>query len=196
MKLLNNGIIKDSYDAVVIGAGIGGITAGALLANKGLSVLVVEQHYLPGGVCSSVKRKGIAMDAGAAMLFGWGDGPTPHRFVMNVLEEEIDMIPHDCYYRMHFGERTVTFWKDFDRFFEELSAAFQGKEDQLKGFYDHTRKIYDDMMSLPMLMSPDTMPPKMALKMFFKHPMVTMRMGKYMNTSLKDVLDLYVKDLK
>ena len=194
MKILNNGILKDSYDVVVIGAGIGGITAGALLANKGLSVLVVEQHYLPGGVCSSVKRKGIAMDAGAAMLFGWGEGPTPHKFVMNELEEEIDMIPHDCYYRMHFGERSVTFWKDFDRFFQELSAAFPGKEDQLKGFYDHSRQVYDDMMVSPMFMSPDTVPPKLALKMFLKHPFKMARMPKYMNTSLKDVLDLYVKD--
>ena len=146
MKIINNGIIKDSYDVVIVGAGIGGITAGALLANKGLSVLVIEQHYLPGGVCSSVKRKGIAMDAGAAMLFGWGEGPSPHRFVMNEIEEEIDMIPHECYYRMHFGNTSVTFWKDFDRFFKELCAAFPGKDDQLKGFYNHTRKIYDDLM--------------------------------------------------
>lgn len=194
MKIINNGIVKDSYDVLVVGAGIGGITAGALLANKGLSVLVVEQHYLPGGVCSSVKRKGIAMDAGAAMLFGWGEGSTPHRFVMNELEEEIDMIPHDCYYRMHFGDTSVTFWKDFERFFKELCVAFPGKEEQLRGFYDHTRKIYDDLMISPMPMSPDTMPTKVALKMFLRHPMVTMRIRKYMNSSLKDILDLYVKD--
>ncbi len=194
MKIINNGIIKDSYNVVVVGAGIGGITAGALLANKGLDVLVVEQHYIPGGVCSSVKRKGFAMDAGAAMLFGWGEGPSPHRFVMNEIEEEIDMIPHDCYYRMHFGDTSVTFWKDFNRFFKELCAAFPGKEEQLKGFYDHTRKIYDDLMKSPMPMSPDTMPLKLALKMFFRHPMITMRLRKYMNSSLKEILDLYVKD--
>jgi len=194
LKIINNGLIKDSYDVVVVGAGIGGITAGALLANKSLSVLVVEQHYLPGGVCSSVKRKGFAMDAGAAMLFGWGKGPSPHRFVMNEIEEEIDMIPHDCYYRMHFGDRSVTFWKDFDCFFKELCDAFPGKEEQLKGFYDHTRKIYDDIMKSPMPMPPDTMPLKLALKMFFRHPMVTMRLRKYMDGSLKDILDLYVKD--
>ena len=128
MKIINNGIIKDSYDVVVVGAGIGGITAGALLANKGLSVLVVEQHYLPGGVCSSVKRKGFATDAGAAMLFGWGKGPSPHRFVMNEIEEEIDMIPHDCYYRMHFGDRSVTFWKDFDLFLRNYALHFQEKK--------------------------------------------------------------------
>lgn len=195
MKLLDDGIIQDKYDVVVVGAGIGGITAGALLAKRGLKTLVIEQHYLPGGVCSTIKRNGICMDAGAAMLFGWGkDQDTPHRFVMNELEEEIDVIPHDCYYRMHFDDRAVTFWKDFDKFFKELSAAFPGKEDQLRGFYDHTRKIYDDLMTTPLPMSPDTVPLKLTLKMLLRHPFITMRMPKYMNSSLKDVLDLYVKD--
>ena len=41
--------LKDRYDVIVIGAGIGGLTCGALLAKNGLSVLVVEQHYNPGG---------------------------------------------------------------------------------------------------------------------------------------------------
>ena len=63
MQIVKETILQDKYDVIVVGAGIGGITAGALLANKGLSVLVIEQHYLPGGVCSTVKRKGVAMDA-------------------------------------------------------------------------------------------------------------------------------------
>ena len=41
MKLLNDGVIDDRYDVVVVGSGIGGLTAGALLAKQGLGVLVV-----------------------------------------------------------------------------------------------------------------------------------------------------------
>ena len=41
--------LKDRYDVIVIGAGIGGLTCGALLAKNGLSVLVIEQHSRPGG---------------------------------------------------------------------------------------------------------------------------------------------------
>ncbi|MBT3605377.1 MAG: NAD(P)-binding protein, partial [Candidatus Latescibacteria bacterium] len=39
----------DQYDAVVIGAGIGGLTCANLLAKDGLRVLLVEQHYMMGG---------------------------------------------------------------------------------------------------------------------------------------------------
>ncbi len=56
--------LKDKYDVVVIGAGIGGLSCGAWLAKKGLSVLVVEQHSRPGGYCTSFQRKGFTFDAG------------------------------------------------------------------------------------------------------------------------------------
>jgi all-trans-retinol 13,14-reductase len=44
------------YDVVVIGAGMSGLTCAALLAKAGRRVLVLEQHYLPGGLFTSFKR--------------------------------------------------------------------------------------------------------------------------------------------
>src|SRR5437867_10705946 len=53
----------NSYDAVVIGAGIGGLICANLLARNGLRVLLVEQHYMAGGYCSTFRRKGFTFDA-------------------------------------------------------------------------------------------------------------------------------------
>ena len=44
------------YDAVVIGAGNGGLTAAATLAAKGVKTLLLEQHNLPGGFATSFVR--------------------------------------------------------------------------------------------------------------------------------------------
>ena len=51
------------YDAVVVGAGIGGLISANLLAQAGLKTLLVEQHYVVGGYCSAFPRKGFHFDA-------------------------------------------------------------------------------------------------------------------------------------
>ncbi len=43
------------YDAVVTGAGLGGLTAGAILARAGRKVLVIERSNSVGGAASSYK---------------------------------------------------------------------------------------------------------------------------------------------
>ena len=52
-----------SYDAVVIGSGVGGLITANLLAKAGLKVLLLEQHYMVGGYCSTFRRGGYTFDA-------------------------------------------------------------------------------------------------------------------------------------
>ena len=40
---------SDRYDVVIIGAGIGGLICGCYLAKANLKILILEQHYKPGG---------------------------------------------------------------------------------------------------------------------------------------------------
>ncbi len=60
--------IGTRYDAVVIGAGIGGLTCANYLAKAGASILLVERHHVPGGYCSSFKKGKYYFDAGAHYL--------------------------------------------------------------------------------------------------------------------------------
>jgi|YNPBryantNP2012_1023418.scaffolds.fasta_scaffold00045_7 phytoene dehydrogenase-like protein len=53
-----------AYDAVIIGSGIGGLTAGAYLSKYGKRVLVCEQHARPGGYFTSFRRQGYTFDGG------------------------------------------------------------------------------------------------------------------------------------
>ena len=64
--------MKDKYDVIVIGAGIGGLSAAGMIAKAGKSVLVVDQRPEPGGVCHSFERNGYTFDVGPHLLSGCG----------------------------------------------------------------------------------------------------------------------------
>lgn len=57
-----------SWDAIVIGSGMGGMTTAGLLAKLGKRVLVLEQHYAPGGFTHVFRREGFAWDVGVHLV--------------------------------------------------------------------------------------------------------------------------------
>ncbi|MGB1014122.1 MAG: phytoene desaturase family protein, partial [Nannocystaceae bacterium] len=63
-RLWNKTTPPGPWDTIVIGSGMGGMTAAAMLAKLGKRVLVLEQHYVPGGFTHMFKRKGYIWDVG------------------------------------------------------------------------------------------------------------------------------------
>jgi phytoene dehydrogenase-like protein len=58
----------NSKSVLVIGAGIGGITAATHLAQRGMKVMVLEKNSRPGGRCDRFSREGHKFDAGPTLL--------------------------------------------------------------------------------------------------------------------------------
>ncbi|XP_017289341.1 inactive all-trans-retinol 13,14-reductase [Kryptolebias marmoratus] len=67
-KVIKQGFSADkvpqNLDVIVIGSGIGGLTAGATLAKAGKKVLILEQHDQAGGCCHTYIEKGFEFDVG------------------------------------------------------------------------------------------------------------------------------------
>ena len=55
------------FDAIVIGSGIGGLVAGAMLARYGKQVLVCESRAVAGGAAHSFSRRGFHFDSGLSL---------------------------------------------------------------------------------------------------------------------------------
>jgi all-trans-retinol 13,14-reductase len=67
----------NAYDAIVIGSGMGGLTAAAALAKCGRRVLVLERHFQLGGLTQTFRRGEYSFATGLHYLGGLGKGPEP-----------------------------------------------------------------------------------------------------------------------
>ena len=79
---------SERYDAIVIGSGIGGLCAAALLARvAGNRVLVLEQHYTAGGFTHTFKRPGFEWDVGVHYVGDVNARDRPIRRVFDYLTD-------------------------------------------------------------------------------------------------------------
>ena len=184
-----------SYDVAVVGAGLSGLTAAALLARSGLSVLVLERNYMPGGACGAFRRKGVTFDLGAAMLFGFGErGFNPHRFVMNELEEPIEVIRHKALYRLNYGEEPIVFWPDRERFYGELDRVFPGQTKEIRAFYSFIVDLYENVIAAdPVFIAPSEMRKSDLAAQFRRHPIKRARTVALLFTSAGRLIRRFVR---
>ncbi|MFZ1178548.1 MAG: NAD(P)-binding protein, partial [Mycobacterium sp.] len=64
----------EHVDAVVVGAGLGGLAAAVTLAGGGMKTVVLEQHSLPGGYASGFQRGPYRFDTALHALNGLAPG--------------------------------------------------------------------------------------------------------------------------
>jgi len=184
------------YDAIIIGAGISGLTCASLLAKRNLKVCVVDAQYKPGGACGIFKRADTVFEQGSAMIYGFNDkGYCPHTYVFNELEEPINIIKHDKLYAVNFGEHRIIFHEDIDMFIEELAKVFPKEKSNFKRFYSDLSNRYMKVIAEnPAFISPDAMKKEYGLKSLLKHPIDYIRFLGYMNKNTESMLKKYFKD--
>lgn len=113
---------------IVIGAGIGGLTAGALLLKAGQRVTVLEAHVYPGGCAGTFYHQKFRFDAGATLAGGFSSGG-PHARLADTLGLEWPVRPADPAWVVHLPDgRTVTQWADPHQWQQERLAAFPHAE--------------------------------------------------------------------
>jgi len=96
-------------DVIVIGSGIGGLVAGALLARYGRRVIICESHIIPGGAAHSFERQGFHFDSGPSFYCGLADPASrnPLRLVLDLLGESVPAVAYDPLGHYHFPDFTL-----------------------------------------------------------------------------------------
>ncbi len=116
--------------AIVIGAGIGGLTAAALLAHRGYRVKVFEQAQIPGGCASTFKRRGFTFDVGATQVAGLEVGGIHHRIFTELGVDFPTASPCDpaCAVFLPGEDQPISVWRDPEKWKAEWRRQFPGSE--------------------------------------------------------------------
>ncbi len=96
---------------IIIGAGIGGLTAGALLAKAGYRVTVLEAHTYPGGCAGTFYHKGYRFEAGATVAGGF-QPYGPHAMIGELLDIRWPIRQHDPAWVVHLPDRSIALTQD------------------------------------------------------------------------------------
>jgi prolycopene isomerase len=129
---------RDRYDAVVVGAGMGGLTAAAILARAGRRVLLVERHDRVGGYAHAFRRGRYLFDSAVHLVGGcepgaFEGGSLVHRVLEALGVRELCHFTRiDPFYTAVYPGLTLRAPCDLEEFAAAHAEEFPGEEKGLR----------------------------------------------------------------
>lgn len=184
---------EEKYDVIVIGSGLGGLSAAACLAKMGKSVLVVERHDRPGGYAHAFQRYRYHFDSAVHMI--GGAEPTGHResgiidqlLVLLGVRDKCKFLRVDPFYSAVFPGLRVRVPVGIDEFVRAHVEHFPEEEEGLRQLIRICSRINSETRRIP-----DTLSLLDILRMPRQYP----TLFKYRNATLEKVLNEYLRDLR
>ncbi|MEW6288905.1 MAG: NAD(P)/FAD-dependent oxidoreductase [Thermodesulfobacteriota bacterium] len=134
---------KDSYDVIVVGSGLGGLTVSNRLARAGHQVLLLEHHHRLGGLATWFKRKNHIFDV-SLHGFPYGMVKTCRKYWNEAIKNSIVQLKHIVFDNPQFSLTTTFDRKDFT---DILRNKFGIPGPVIDDFFTTVRKMnfYDDL---------------------------------------------------
>ena len=161
-----------NYDAVVIGAGNGGLTSALTLAKNGLKVLLLERHNVPGGCATSFVRGRFEFEVALHQLSGVGteDKPGPLRMLLADLGvlNKIEFVKMETLYRLVIpGKLDLTLKAERQAVVDVLKKRFPEEGKGIERFFDLVYDFCKEMVGVVFARDPAASPAKYPL--YFKY---------------------------
>lgn len=142
-----------TYDIIIIGGGLGGLTAGAKLAKEGKKVLLLEQHDRPGGCATTFQREDFTLEVGLHEM----DGPHAKDLKVRIfrdlgLTDRVTLLDLPEFYRFVNGRQDVVIPHNPEDAQNRLLELFPGEEQGIKTYFHYvtnSRKILAELAEKP-----------------------------------------------
>lgn len=138
---------RDSYDVIVVGSGLGGLSAGALLAKAGRRVLVAERQDVSGGYAGAFRRGPYTIDPAVHVI------PEP-AFVYAMLDflgtrDRVNLLPLSESMHARYPGLELKVGLGHERFVTALAELYPAEAEGIQTFVDTTARLFRDMTSMP-----------------------------------------------
>jgi len=180
------------YDVIIIGSGLGGLTAGAKLANEGKKVLLIEQRSVAGGCATTFRRKDYFMDA----VLIETECPVQNSYKARIFKElnisdHVEFVRLPEFYHFSCGRKEITVPDNYLKAEVEFTKHFPEEKQGIRKFMRVITGLKQELEHVP----------RSALRLFIQIPVFVFRypnITRYRNKSVAEFLDSIIKneDLK
>ena len=173
---------KDHYDVIVIGGALAGLSSALMLADKGLDVLVLERHNLPGGLATSFVRGGVEIEATLHEMMSIGNKGNRLKVgqFLDDMGVDVDWLEVPEAYHASIPDVEVTLHPGFERFSKEIDAVCPGTYDKVNRLMKLCLSVYNSVNEL-------SIHPMSKVQMLLKHEAFVKTAGY----SAKEVIDTF-----
>jgi all-trans-retinol 13,14-reductase len=142
----STGLIMETYDFVILGAGLGGLSAAACLTRQGYQVAVLEKHYLPGGCCHTFDYGNYQFCADVHYIYQCGPGETVNQF-FNYLERDVpfNSLDPSCIDRVVTPEADFAIPLGWENLRDRLLETFPEETQPINAYCDTIHQLYQEM---------------------------------------------------
>lgn len=135
--------MENKKKAVIIGAGIGGITTAIYLSKSGFEVTIYEKNSVPGGRCGQLMHEGHRFDLGATMLLMPGVYKQIFGEVGIDFEKALSPKPLDDLYKLYFDDgKTIAFSTDKKKMETQHEAIEKGSYRSSEAYVEEGYNFY------------------------------------------------------
>ncbi|MFQ4145845.1 NAD(P)/FAD-dependent oxidoreductase [Chlorogloeopsis sp. ULAP02] len=139
----------ESFDYVILGAGLGGLAAAACLTRQGYRVAVLEKHYLPGGCCHTFDYGDYRFCADVHYISQCGSGETIGQF-LNYIERNVpfNSLDPDCIDRIVTPEVDFRIPLGWEAFRDRLLITFPDEAEAINLYCDEIKHLHRQIHDL------------------------------------------------
>lgn len=157
---------RDHYDVIIIGGALAGLSSALMLGKKGKSVLVLEQHNLPGGLATSFVRNEFELEATLheMMSIGPEEAPLKIRKFFDEMGVDIDWLRVPEAYRVVLpnSDIDVTLPAGFEEMADAIDKRVPGQKAEVLRFMELCNTVYESVNVL-------SVTPMSKVQMLMKH---------------------------